>query len=123
MADHFKVTPGDVTTHAATVDARAEGVSNAVDAAKSVVMDVGAFGVLCAPIALELNAVSVVGIAVGAHRANALKDVAKALRDSASEYEDRDKHHASAMDALTAAIDEHDAGGTPQASGAAAQVK
>lgn len=121
MADHFRVTPADLTTHAAAVDDRARGVTTAVDAAKSVVLDAGAFGVLCAPIGVVLNGVAALGMVVGGDRAKSLGKTATALRDSAKDYQDRDHHHAQAMGALTAAIDEHDAGGTPHASASAAK--
>ncbi|PSL57147.1 excreted virulence factor EspC (type VII ESX diderm) [Saccharothrix carnea] len=85
----FEVTSRDLSAHAGKVDAHAESLGTAVDAANQVMPD-GAYGVICQFLPPLFNDVEAAAHEALTAARDGLRTVADNLRDTADDYDSED---------------------------------
>jgi Excreted virulence factor EspC, type VII ESX diderm len=86
MPDGYEVLTGELDVHAAKVDGFADRLQTAVDAARQVTMDNGAYGVICQPFAMLLEPFEQMGV-------NALDKAAESVADTGAKVRDASRYY------------------------------
>ncbi|MDQ0379334.1 type VII secretion target [Amycolatopsis thermophila] len=90
-ADGYEVLTDELGTHAGKVDGLAERLQTAVDAARQVSMDNGAFGVICQPFAMMLDPFEQRGIQALEAAKECVSGTAGNVRTASTNYEGQDE--------------------------------
>lgn len=93
----YEVLNEELRTHSGKVDAFAERMQTAVDAARQVTMDNSAFGVICQPFALLLQPFEERGVEALEQGSETITETAGKVRDAASAYESAEGAQSSAI--------------------------
>ncbi|WP_435156041.1 type VII secretion target [Amycolatopsis sacchari] len=100
MAEGYEVLTDELTTHAGKVDALADRLSTAVQAAQQVSMDNSAYGVICQPFALLLDPFEQLGVRALQSAQESVADTATKVRDTVQTYEGQDQTTGDAIKTL-----------------------
>ncbi|MGH3760343.1 type VII secretion target [Actinophytocola sp.] len=93
MPDGFGVTAAELRGHAGKVDGLADRMGTAVDAANPVMPD-GAYGIICQFLPPVINPLEQDGHDALAAGRDGFGGIAENLRESADDYDRRDRSHA-----------------------------
>lgn len=100
----YEVLTDELTTHAGKVDALAERLGTAVQAAQQVTMDNSAYGVICQPFALMLDPFEQRGVAALQQAQESVADTANKVRDAANSYASQERATGQTMSTLGEAL-------------------
>jgi uncharacterized protein YukE len=87
MPDGYEVLTGELDTHAGRVDGIADRLRAAVDAARTVSMNDGAYGVICQPFAMLVNPFEQMGVNALSTAVETVTEHAATLRQTARTYD------------------------------------
>ncbi|GAB3567158.1 type VII secretion target [Amycolatopsis endophytica] len=90
-ANGYEVLTDELGTHAGKVDGLADRLQTAVDAARQVSMDNGAFGVICQPFAMLLDPFEQMGIQALEAAKESVSGTAGNVRTAVTKYEGQDE--------------------------------
>lgn len=90
MADGYEVLTAELDANAGRVDGFADRLRAAVDAARTVSMDDGAFGVICQPFAMLLNPFEQMGVGALSKAVETVAEQAGTLRQTARVYDSQE---------------------------------
>jgi hypothetical protein len=93
----YEVLNDELIAHAGKVDALANRLRTASEAANTVTMDNSAYGVVCQPFALMLQPFEELGVRTLKQAADTVAEAARKLRDTAEHYETTDATMATAL--------------------------
>jgi hypothetical protein len=87
MADGYDVLTSELQTHATRVDALADRLRTAADAANQVTMNDSAYGVICQPFAMLLQPFEEMGVNALNQAVTTVQESAGSVRDTARTYD------------------------------------
>ena len=99
MSDQFNVLTDQLNGHAATLDNVQNQLSTALDAARTVSLPTGAYGVICQFFPPMIDPIENAGVQALQDAVTAMGGTARAIRDTATTYADTDTANAAAFDA------------------------
>lgn len=100
MTGGYEVLTGELDAHAKKIDAYAQRLQAAVDAARQVTMNNDAYGVICQPFAMLLQPFEEMGVNALAKGVESVNETAQGMRDTVKSYNEQEASESARMDGL-----------------------